>query len=173
MANELEQWVEEVAAVTRPQNIHWCDGSETENQRLIGEMLAGDTLHRLNESKYPNCYLHRSDPSDVARTEHLTFICTSNREDAGPTNNWMAPAEAKEKVGAIFRGAMQGRTMYVIPYLMGPHGSPSSKLGVEITDSPYVVANMRIMTRMGDAALRQIKAGGTFVKGLHSLGDLS
>jgi len=162
-----------VAALTKPAKIHWVDGSEAENERLIAEMVASKTLYPLNDQKFPNCYLHRSDPSDVARTEHLTFICSRHREDTGPTNNWMDPTEAKEKVGALFRGAMQGRTMYVIPYVMGPLGSPSSKVGVEITDSPYVVANMRIMTRMGDAALQQLGDSADFVKGLHSLGDLS
>ena len=173
MATPLEQWVDEVARETRPKNIYWCDGSEAENQRLIQEMLASGTLGELNQQQYPGCYLHRSDPSDVARTEHLTFICSERQEEAGPTNNWMAPADARAKVGALFRGAMQGRTMYVIPYLMGPAGSPSSKIGVEITDSPYVVANMRIMTRMGEVASRQLGGSGEFVKGLHSLGDLS
>jgi phosphoenolpyruvate carboxykinase (GTP) len=136
-------------------------------------MLADDTLHPLDSVRYPNCYLHRSDPNDVARTEHLTFVCPRSQEDAGPTNNWMEPGEAKRKVGALFDGSMRGRTMYVIPYLMGPAGSPSSKVGIEITDSAYVVANMRIMTRMGDVALRQLGESGDFVKGLHSLGDLS
>jgi len=154
MSTPLEQWVDEVAGHTRPKDISWVDGSEAENDRLIREMLASGTLSQLNQSKYPNCYLHRSDPSDVARTEHLTFICSREKDDAGPTNNWMAPREAKEKVGGLFRGAMQGRTMYVIPYLMGPVGSPFSKVGVEITDSPYVVASMRIMTRMGTPAMK-------------------
>src|SRR5262249_3972764 len=133
MPTPLEQWVDEVAAITRPNNIHWCDGSAAENERLIREMLTTGTLRELNQQKYPGCYLHRSDPSDVARTEHLTFICSREQEQTGPTNNWMAPHEAKEKVGALFRGAMQGRTMYVIPYLMGPVGSPFAKIGVEIT----------------------------------------
>jgi phosphoenolpyruvate carboxykinase (GTP) len=169
----LKPWVDEVAAHTTPARIHWVDGSEAENERLIGEMLAQRVLHRLNEERFPNSYLHRSDPSDVARTEHLTFICSRTQEEAGPTNNWMEPGEAKRKVGALFAGAMRGRTMYVIPYLMGPVGSPFSKVGVEITDSPYVVANMRIMTRMGKAALEQLGDRSDFVKGLHSLGDLN
>jgi len=173
MPNPLERWVDEVARDTRPYKIHWCDGSESENDRLIDEMLQSGVLKDLNHSRFPNCYLHRSDPSDVARTEHLTFICSRERADTGPVNNWMAPAEARTKVGALFKDAMKGRTMYVIPYLMGPVGSPFSKIGVEITDSPYVVANMRIMTRMGAAALQQLGNSGEFVKGLHSLGDLS
>ena len=173
MPTALEQWVDEVAAVTRPKNISWCDGSEAENQRVIREMLASGTLSELNQQKYPGCYLHRSDPSDVARTEHLTFICSREKDDTGPTNNWMEPSEAKNRVGALFRGSMQGRTMYVIPYVMGPVGSSFSKIGVELTDSPYVVANMRIMTRMGEQALKQLNGGSDFVKGLHSLGDLS
>jgi phosphoenolpyruvate carboxykinase (GTP) len=168
----LKSWVDEVAALTKPSGIHWCDGSEAENSLLIEEMLKSGTLHRLNEKQYPNCYLHRSDPSDVARTEHLTFICSNDKDDTGPNNNWMAPGEAKTKLSALYDGAMKGRTLYVIPYVMGPLGSPLSKVGVEITDSPYVVANMRIMTRMGDAAMKQL-GDGAFVKGLHSLGDLS
>ncbi|MFN8545049.1 MAG: phosphoenolpyruvate carboxykinase (GTP) [Candidatus Binatia bacterium] len=169
----LQSWVDEVAKLTRPDRIHWVDGSQAEVDRLVAEMLASGVLSHLNPDQYPNCYLHRSDPTDVARTEHLTFICARQQEDAGPTNNWMAPAEAERKVGALFEGAMRGRTMYVIPYLMGPAGSPYSKVGVEITDSPYVVANMRIMTRMGDVATRQLGDRADFVKGLHSLGDLS
>jgi len=168
-----ERWVEEVAATTRPERVVWCDGSEAENAGLVEAMLADGTLHRLHAEKAPGSYLHRSHPSDVARTEHLTFIATSDREAAGPTNNWMAPAEAKAKVGPLFAGAMQGRTMYVVPYVMGPLGSPFSKVGIEVTDSPYVVANMRIMTRMGKAALDQLGGSDEFVPGLHSLGDLS
>jgi phosphoenolpyruvate carboxykinase (GTP) len=169
----LKSWVDEVATLTKPDRVAWVDGSEAENARLIEQMLADGTLHRLNEKTFPNCYLHRSDPNDVARTEHLTFICSREQKDTGPTNNWMEPGEAKRKIGALFDGAMRGRTMYVIPYVMGPLGSPSSKVGVEITDSPYVVANMRIMTRMGRAALEQLGQSSDFVRGLHSLGDLS
>src|ERR1041384_4364891 len=178
MATKIESWVNEVAALTKPDKIYWCDGSEAENKRLTEQMLADSTLHKLNEKEYPGCYLHRSNVNDVARTEHLTFICTKNKEDVGPTNNWMAPEDAKNKVRPLFDGAMRGRTMYVIPYLMGPTGSPFSKVGVEVTDSPYVVANMRIMTRMGRIALDELqKRGGDIerdiVFGLHSLGDLS
>src|SRR2546428_212660 len=163
MSAPVERWVDEVARHTRPQDISWCDGSEAENERLVREMLASGTLHELNQTEYPNCYLHRSDPSDVARTEHLTFICSRERDDSGPTNNWMDPRQAKEKVGALFRGAMQGRTMYVVPYLMGPVGSPFSKVGVELTDSPYVAASMRIMTRMGAAAMKELDGRDDFV----------
>ncbi|MSQ47578.1 MAG: phosphoenolpyruvate carboxykinase (GTP) [Deltaproteobacteria bacterium] len=173
MPTPLERWVEETAQLTRPKNIHWCDGSEAEYHRLIQEMTQAGTLSELNQKEYPACFLHRSDPSDVARTEHLTFVCTRTKDDAGPNNNWMAPPEAKEKVGALFSGAMKDRTMYVVPYIMGPASSPYSQCGVEITDSPYVAVNMRIMTRMGKAALDRIGASDNYVKGLHSLGDLS
>jgi phosphoenolpyruvate carboxykinase (GTP) len=173
MPTPLEQWVEEVARHTRPDRVHWCDGSEAEYRSLVDDMLASGTLVELNQREYPGCYLHRSDPSDVARTEHLTFVCTRRKDDAGPNNNWMAPTEAKEKVGALFAGAMKGRTMYVVPYIMGPVASPYSQIGVEITDSPYVAASMRIMTRMGRAALERLGASDAYVKGLHSLGDLS
>jgi phosphoenolpyruvate carboxykinase (GTP) len=168
-----ERWVEEVAATTRPERVVWCDGSEAENQRLREQMIADGTLQELNQKEAPGCTLHRSHPSDVARTEHLTFIATRKQEDVGPTNNWMSPGDAREKVGPLFKGAMQGRTMYVIPYVMGPLGSPFSKVGIEVTDSPYVVANMRIMSRMGEKALKQLGGGDEFVPGLHSLGDLS
>jgi phosphoenolpyruvate carboxykinase (GTP) len=169
----LKSWVDEVAALTKPDRIHWCTGTEAENRTLIEQMCETGVLKRLNEDKYPNSYFHRSDPSDVARTEHLTFICSKSKDDAGPNNNWMDPAEAKAKVSALFAGSMKGRTMYVVPYVMGPLGSPISKVGVELTDSAYVVANMRIMTRMGDAALAQLGSSTDFVRGLHSLGDLS
>jgi phosphoenolpyruvate carboxykinase (GTP) len=168
-----ERWVDEVARTTRPDRVVWCDGSETENQRLVEGMVADGTLQRLHPQAAPGSTLHRSHPSDVARTEHLTFIASRRQEDAGPTNNWMAPADAKAKVGPLFEGVMKGRTMYVVPYVMGPLGSPFSKVGIEVTDSPYVVANMRIMTRMGTAALAQLGGGDEFVPGLHSTGDLS
>ncbi len=169
----LIEWVEEVARLTQPDRIVWCDGSEEEYHTLAEQMVREGTLIRLNERKYPNCYLHRSHPLDVARTEHLTFICTPDPEEAGPTNNWMSPEEARERVGALLRGCMRGRTMYVVPYLMGPPGSPFSEVGVEVTDSPYVVLNMRIMTRMGTIALEHLGDSERFVRGVHSLGDLS
>ncbi len=168
----LQEWVDSVAKHTRPEQIHWCTGSDGENQQLVDEMKTSGVLIALNEEHYPNCYLHRSDPSDVARVEHLTYVCTDNAEDAGPNNNWMKPADAHARVDALFDGAMQGRTMYVIPYCMGPLDSPYARLGVEITDSPYVVTNMKMMTRMGTAAQERIEKEGTFVKGLHSTGDL-
>jgi len=168
----LENWVDEAARLTKPDRIVYCDGSLPENERIIGEMLRDGDSERLNEKTYPNCYLHRSSPNDVARTEHLTFICTPNKEDVGPTNNWMDPGAAKHKIGALFDGAMRGRTMYVVPYIMGPVNSPISKPGVEVTDSAYVVANMRIMSRMGKVALDRIGASSDFVPGLHSIGDL-
>ncbi|MBI4693222.1 MAG: phosphoenolpyruvate carboxykinase (GTP) [Gammaproteobacteria bacterium] len=170
---ELAAWVKTVAALTQPDRIHWCDGSPEEHGRLIDEMLASGTLIKLNERTHPNCFLHRSDPSDVARVEHLTYICTQNEDDAGSNNNWMDPAEARAKMEQLFAGCMRGRTMYVIPYLMGPYGSPYARAGVEITDSPYVVANMRVMARIGKRSLEHIESGKTFVKGLHSIGDLN
>ena len=172
MATPLENWVNEAAQLTRPDRIVYCDGSEAENQRILAEMLRGGDSLKLNETTYPNCYLSRSSPNDVARTEHLTFICTPEKDDAGPTNNWMDPEGAKHKVGALLSNAMRGRTMYVIPYILGPVDSPLSKIGVEVTDSPYVVANMRIMSRMGKVAQDRLGASADFVAGLHSLGDL-
>jgi len=173
MATPLEKWVEEAAQLTTPDRIHWCDGSEKEREEYMELAIREKTFHPLNEKTYPNCYLHRSNPNDVARTEHVTFICSEKKEDAGPTNNWMAPKEAKEKVSPLFRGAMKGRTMYVMPYIMGPEKSPYSKIGVQITDSRYVVESMRIMTRMGKAALDRLGSSPDFVPGLHSLGDLN
>jgi phosphoenolpyruvate carboxykinase (GTP) len=169
----LQSWVQETADLTNPSKIHWCDGSDNEDVALKALMLASGDLHRLNPDTHPNCFLHRSSISDVARVEHLTFICTDEQLDAGPNNHWMAPADAHAKMDALFAGCMKGRTMYVIPYCMGPLDSPYSRCGVEITDSPYVVANMRLMTRMGSAALAKIEAGEEFVRGLHSTGDLN
>src|SRR6266852_1890504 len=173
MSTPLEKWVEEAARMTAPARIVWCDGSDAENARLVEQMMADGTFLPLNPRTHPDCYLHRSDPSDVARTEQVTFICTRTQDLAGPTNNWMAPAEAKEHIGGLFRGAMKGRTMYVVPYVMGPAASPSSRIGVEITDSAYVVASMRIMARMGSVALDRLGSSEDFVPGLHSLGDLN
>jgi phosphoenolpyruvate carboxykinase (GTP) len=173
MHEAIRTWVESVAAHTKPDRIVWCDGSQEEYDGLIHEMLKDGTLERLNAEKHPNSFLHRSHPSDVARTEHLTFICTNTAAEAGPLNNWLSPADAKAKVWPLFDGAMKGRTLYVVPYVMGPASSPYARAGVEITDSPYVVVNMRIMTRMGKIALDRIGESADFVKGLHSLGDLS
>jgi phosphoenolpyruvate carboxykinase (GTP) len=168
----MEAWVEEAARLTKPDRVIFCDGSEAENEVVLHEMLQQADSFRLNEKTYPNCYLHRSSPSDVARTEHLTFICTPDKDDAGPTNNWMDPGAAKFKVGSLLDGAMRDRTMYVVPYIMGPVDSHISKVGVEVTDSPYVVANMRIMARIGKVATDRLGNSSDFVPGLHSLGDL-
>ena len=170
--DSLNRWVDDVARQTRPDHVHWCDGSEAEYRRLVDGMLKTGDLIELNQQTHPRCYLHRSDPKDVARVEQLTLICTRDKDDAGPNNLWMDPAEAHAKIDALFDGCMQGRTMYVIPYCMGPIGSPLSRCGVEITDSPYVVANMRLMTRMGTAALERIEREGTFIKAQHSIGEL-
>jgi phosphoenolpyruvate carboxykinase (GTP) len=168
----LKEWVDAVADLTQPDSIHWCDGSDAEYNKLVAQMVDDGDLIELGDNGYPNCYLHRSDPSDVARVEHLTFVCTEDEEDAGPNNHWMAPDEAHAKIDSLFEGAMKGRTMYVIPYCMGPVDSPYARCGVEITDSPYVVVNMKLMTRMGKEALARIEKEGSFVKGLHSTGDL-
>ena len=168
----LADWVEEIARLTRPEKIHWCDGSKEEYDSLISLMLDTGDMIELNQSTHPGCYLHRSDPQDVARVEHLTFVCTSDPETAGPNNNWMSPGDAREKMNGLFEGCMEGRTMYVIPYCMGPIDSPLARCGVEISDSPYVVANMRMMTRMGTPALQRIEREGGFIKGLHSTGEL-
>ena len=169
---QLASWVSSVAELTTPDNIVWCDGSDTEYEQMIALMQEQGTLSSLNPDTHPNCYLHLSDPQDVARVEHLTFICTENREDAGENNNWMAIDDAKRKMQDLYQGCMAGRTLYVIPYCMGPIESPYSRCGVEITDSPYVVINMKLMTRMGAPALSRIEREGTFVKGLHSTGEL-
>ena len=168
----LNQWVMDVARLTRPARIHWCDGSDSENDALVAEMQADGTLLPLNPDTHPGSWLHRSHPDDVARVEHLTFVCTPEQDDAGPNNHWMAPADGHAQMDGLFDGCMEGRTMYVIPYCMGPIGSNLSRCGVELTDSPYVVANMRLMTRMGAAALARIEREGAFVRGLHSIGEL-
>ncbi len=167
----LLKWVEECAALTTPSKVVWCDGSEEERHRITEECVAAGTLIALNPQKLPGCYLHRSNPNDVARVEHLTYICTRKKEDAGPLNNWMDPKESYAKLTGLLKGAMKGRTMYVVPYVMGPLGSPLSKVGIEITDSAYVVLNMRIMTRMGQAALAQLGASNDFNRGFHSVLD--
>ena len=168
----LRDWVAQVAQLTSPDRIHWCDGTDQEYRKLLDEMLDNGTLLELNQANYPGCYLHRSHPDDVARVEHLTFVCTTDAVDAGPNNNWKAPAEAKALMESCFAGCMRGRTMYVIPYCMGPIDSPYSRCGVEITDSAYVVANMYLMTRIGKPALKRIEKDKSFVKGLHSTGEL-
>nr|WP_206064386.1 phosphoenolpyruvate carboxykinase (GTP) [Oleiagrimonas sp. C23AA] len=168
----LNQWVEAVRRRTRAKHVHWCDGSDNEYDTLVEGMLARGELIALNAKTHPRCYLHRSHPDDVARVEHLTYVCTEERDDAGPNNHWMDPAEAHAQMDALFDGSMRERTLYVVPYCMGPLGSPMARCGVELTDSPYVVANMRIMTRMGKAALERIEREGHFVRGLHSTGEL-
>ena len=166
-------WVDEMAAMCQPDNIVFCDGSEEEKTRLTEYAVSKGILIPLNQEKHPGSYLHRSNPNDVARVEHLTFICSPKKEDAGPTNNWMAPDEAYTKLRGLFTGSMKGRTMYVIPYVMGPLGSEHSKIGIEITDSVYVVLNMRIMTRMGKAALEMLGDRNDFNRGLHCTGDVN
>ena len=168
----VAEWVESVRELTQPRAIHWCDGSDAEQRELTAKLTRDGELKALNPEFFPGCNLARSNPSDVARVEHLTFICTRSKEDAGPNNNWMAPDAAHTKMRDLFRGCMRERTLYVIPYCMGPIDSPLSRCGVEITDSPYVVLNMIIMTRVGRAALERIAADGTFVRGLHSIGEL-
>jgi phosphoenolpyruvate carboxykinase (GTP) len=172
LSREVTAWVDEVARLTLPARIVWCDGSEAEFQALQRELTASKSLLALDQSNFPGCYLYRSDPSDVARVEHLTYICTESEEDAGPNNHWMDPAEAHAKMDALFAGCMKDRTLYVVPYCMGPVDSPFARCGVEITDSAYVVLNMKIMTRMGRPALERIAREAKFVKGLHSIGEL-
>ena len=169
----MRDWVKEVAALTKPDAIVWCDGSEAEKNRLTKQAVAAGILIELNQEKRPGCYLHRSNPNDVARTEQLTFVCTPKKIDAGATNNWSEPVETYTKLRGWLDGSMRGRTMYVVPYVMGPLGSPLSKVGVELTDSLYVVLNMRIMTRMGTAALEQLGESIDFNRGIHCTLDLN
>ncbi len=172
LSSDVAKWVESVRQLTQARAVHWCDGSDAEARDLTSQLEKSGELTRLDQDEFPGCHLARSNPSDVARVEHLTFICTHSKDDAGPNNNWMAPDEARAKMHSLFAGCMKSRTLYVVPYCMGPIDSPYSRCGVEITDSPYVVLNMFIMTRAGRAALERIAREGTFVKGMHSIGEL-
>src|SRR5437867_1596056 len=170
--NEIKKWVDEMAQLCKPDQIFWCDGSEAEKEALTSEALSKGVFSKLKQEKLPGCYYHRSNPNDVARVEQCTFVCTDSAEEAGPMNNWAPPKGMYQKLYGLCAGAMKGRTMYVVPYLMGPLGSPLSKVGIELTDSIYVVLSMRIMARMGQIAYEHLGERNDFNRGLHTMLDL-
>ncbi|HAV60828.1 MAG TPA: phosphoenolpyruvate carboxykinase, partial [Verrucomicrobiales bacterium] len=168
----VRKWVTRTAELCQPDRVHWCDGSEAEKDQLTRAAVEAGILLPLDQKKWPGCYYHHSNPNDVARVEHCTFICTESEEDAGVTNHWAPPDEMYEKLHGLLEGAMKGRTMYVVPYLMGPPGSPMAKVGIELTDSIYVVLSMRIMARMGKVALDHLGGSNDFNRGVHSMLDI-
>ena len=172
VSKELESWVEQTTGLTKPDKVYWCDGSELENRKLLSFLTESKQIIKLNEKKYPNCYLYRTNENDVARVEDRTLICTDSEVEAGPTNRWMKKETAFRMMQDLFKEIMAGRTMYVVPYLLGPEGSSFSQVGVELTDSAYVAVNMRILTRMGDIALQELNRKKEFVKAIHSIGNL-